>query len=278
LLLSGIGPPDELESVGIRPTHPLAGVGKNLQDHLLVSVVYQDRTATLPGLSMANLARWSAHYALTGRGQAAVAPVEAGAFVKLRSGATVPDLQFHFIPFTTPGTNTDKPRKPAPGPHFTLLPSLIYPTSVGELRLRSSDPAAPPAIDPRAFSEPADLDTLVDGVGLAREIAVAGPLARYRGKETWPGAEARSRDEIAERIRQSVNTIFHPVGTCRMGTDEGAVVDPDLRVRGLTGLRVADASIMPRIIGGNTNAPAIMIGEKAADLIRGCALPPEPGV
>jgi choline dehydrogenase-like flavoprotein len=145
---------------------------------------------------------------------------------------------------------------------------LIYPKSVGELRLKSKDPLAPPAIDPRCLSNSADLEFLIAAVKLSRELASIEPLARYRGKELRPGDDAKSDDAIARDIRLRLNTIFHPVGTCKMGTDAMAVVDPELRVRGIEGLRVADASIMPRIIGGNTNAPTIMIAEKAAELIR----------
>ena len=146
---------------------------------------------------------------------------------------------------------------------------MIYPRSVGEIRLRSADPAAQPAVDPRYLTDPADLDHLVRGLVLTREIARTAPLAGLLGAELRPGPAVTTTAGLADHVRQGVNTIFHPVGTCKMGVDDRAVVDPTLAVRGLAGLRVADASIMPRIIGGNTNAPVIMIAEKAADLIRG---------
>src|SRR5262249_8631354 len=160
-------------------------------------------------------------------------------------------------------------RNPDAGAFLLFLPTLIYPESRGTIRLRAADPLAPPAIDPRYFSAQADLDLMVAGVKLARDIAAAKPLARLRGDEYAPGPAAKSDADIAKDIRLRCNTIFHPAGTCKMGTDERAVVDPELRVRGLTGLRVADGSIMPTVVGGNTHAPIVMIAEKAADLLRG---------
>jgi choline dehydrogenase len=148
------------------------------------------------------------------------------------------------------------------------MPSLIYPRSHGEIRLRSADPTAAPVIDPRYFSAREDLDLLVAGVKLSREIAATAPLAGMLGKEVFPGPDAKSDDDLRASIRKYCNTIFHPTGTCKMGTDALAVVDSELRVRGLRGLRVADASIMPTIVGGNTNAPTIMIAERCADLVQ----------
>jgi choline dehydrogenase-like flavoprotein len=174
-------------------------------------------------------------------------------------------VQFHFTPW---GVNlpTDRGLIPAFGRYASILPGLIYPKSHGEIRLRSADPAQSPAIDPRYLSDPADLDHLVAGVKLSREIAATGPLAKLLGPEVFPGTGVTTDEQLRDNIRASCNTIFHPTGTCKMGTDPMAVVDPALRVHGLRGLRVADVSILPAIIGGNTNAPAIMIGEKAADL------------
>jgi choline dehydrogenase len=199
------------------------------------------------------------------RGPLGSGPVEAGAFVRSRSDAPLPDVQFHFVPYPAK-LPTDEPFKPALGRAVSLLPGLIYPRSHGEIRLRSADPAEAPAIDPRYFSDPADLDHLVAGVKLAREIAATAPLAGLLGAETFPGPSVAGDDAIRASVRAACNTIFHPTGTCKMGTDPLAVVDADLRVHGLRGLRVADASIIPRIIGGNTNAPTIMIAEKAAEL------------
>ena len=144
---------------------------------------------------------------------------------------------------------------------------MTYPKSHGSITLQSADPFAAPRIDPAYFSDPADLDHLVTGVELAREIAATSPLRELIGREVYPGPTATTKEQIAEAVRLSCNTIFHPTGTCKMGTDAAAVVDPTLRVRGIRNLRVADASVMPRIIGGNTNAPVIMIAEKCADLV-----------
>jgi choline dehydrogenase len=274
LLVSGIGPADELKQAGVTVVHDLPGVGKNLQDHLLTGASYEDVRGSTLAVTPLNIARWLALYTV-GRGQLRVAPVEAGAFVRLRSGAPRPDLQFHFAPWGGVIPNTDVHRDPPVGRLFAIYPSLIYPKSVGEIRLKTRDPLAPPAIDPRYFSDSDDLDVLVQGVRLSREIAATEPLKGYTGREVWPGADHKSDDALRAQIRASVNTIFHPVGTCKMGVDDDAVVGPDLSVRGLEGLRVADASIMPRIIGGNTNAPTIMIAEKAADILRGRRLDPE---
>jgi len=269
LMLSGIGPAAHLEELGLPVVLDLPGVGQNLQDHLLTTVTYEVSEAATPMLNLGNLLGWIARFAINKSGPLGHSPVESGGFVKTRPGVPRPDLQFHFVPYPTDEPNTDEKRKMASGRQFTILPSLIYPRSVGEIRLKSADPLAPPAIDPNYLSAREDLELLIQGVRLSREIAATAPLSRYRGKELRPGAGATSDEQIAADIRQHLSTIFHPVGTCKMGIDAMAVVDPELKVRGIDGLRVVDASIMPRIIGGNTNAPTIMIAEKAADLMRG---------
>jgi choline dehydrogenase len=268
LLLSGIGPAAELEAHGIPVVLDLAGVGKNLQDHLLTTVAYELAEPATPVVSLPNLLRWIAEFTLNKGGPLGRSPVESGGFVKTRPELPRPDLQFHFVPYPTDEPNTDEKRKLPNTRAFTILPSLIYPKSVGEIRLSSSDPLAAPAIDPNYLSAPEDLALLIAGVRLSREIAATAPLSRYRGRELRPGSAATSDEQIASDIRLRLSTIFHPVGTCKMGTDATAVVDPELRVRGIEGLRVVDASIMPQIIGGNTNAPTIMIAEKAADMLR----------
>ncbi|HEU0034112.1 MAG TPA: GMC family oxidoreductase N-terminal domain-containing protein [Kofleriaceae bacterium] len=265
LMLSGIGPADELRAAGIAPIHELAGVGKHLQDHLLVPVMYETRGG--PALSRLGLVSSIARHLARKVGPLATSPVEAGAFVRSRPDQPRPDIQFHFTPYGLTPPNTDVKRALPWGRLAMLLPGLIYPKSHGEIRLASSDPAAPPAIDPKYLSDPADLEHLVDGVLLAREVANTAPLAELLGPERLPGPDVTTRDGVRAAVRRSVNTIFHPVGTCKMGSDAMAVVDAELRVRGLAGLRIADASIMPDIIGGNTNAPVIMIAEKAADLM-----------
>jgi choline dehydrogenase len=219
-------------------------------------------------LSMGNMLWWMARHALTSGGPLAGAPVDAGAFLRSSPSAPLPDIQFHVTPF---GINLPTDRgmiKPAFGRFASLLPGLIYPRSRGEIRLKTADPTAAPAIDPKYFQDSADLEHLVAGVKLSREIAATGPLTKVLGKETYPGPEVTSDEQLRDNVRAGCNTIFHPVGTCKMGpaTDKLAVVDRELRVHGLRGLRVADASIMPNITGGNTNAPVIMIAEKCADL------------
>ncbi len=268
LLLSGIGPADHLRAVGVPVAVDLPGVGRNLQDHLFCTVTYDTPAGSTRALTRFSLVGSLTRYALARRGPLSRSPVESGGFVRTRPGLPCPDLQFHFAPYPTDEPNTDEKRATPFGRRMTILPSLIYPRSRGEICLRSSDPAMAPVIEPRYFSDPADLELLVTGVKLAREIAATEPLASHRGTEIRPGAAATTDDAIRASIRRHVNTIFHPVGTCAMGSGADAVVDAQLRVRGVDGLRVVDASIMPTIVGGNTNAPTIMIAEKAADLIR----------
>jgi choline dehydrogenase len=185
--------------------------------------------------------------------------------VRSRPGLPAPDLQFHLAP----AYFVDNGFAEFDGHAMTLGPVLVMPRSRGTLRLRSADPAAKPRMLTNSLAEPEDLAALVAGLRLAREIAAATPLAEYVKREIFPGADVREDDELAADVRRRVDLLYHPVGTCRIGEDELAVVDPDLRVRGIERLRVADASVMPVIPGGNTNAPAIMVGERASDLIRG---------
>jgi choline dehydrogenase len=270
LLLSGIGPASELAAHGVDGVADVPGVGKNLQDHLLTGVVMETRSSACKPLTGTRLLGWVSRYAITGGGQLSVAPVEAGAFVRSSPSMPRPDVQYHFIPWGLPEPNTDEPRKPPPGRRFSILPGLIYPRSAGEVRLESRDPRVPAVVDPKYFSDEADLEHLLKGIHQAREIAATDPLRAYGAREVFPGPECKTDDAIRAAIRATCNTIFHPVGTCKMGPDADpmAVVDASLRVRGVQGLRVVDASIMPRIVGGNTNAPVIMIAEKAADLLR----------
>jgi choline dehydrogenase-like flavoprotein len=271
LMLSGIGPAEHLRALGVEVVHDLPGVGENLQDHLLTVVQYRAlaRGSQTYGL-LASLG-WLGRYALFGSGPLAHPPVHTGAFVRTRPEHRRPDLQFHVLPWGGFSPNFDEKVDPDSGAFLTLLPTLIYPESRGAVRLRAADPTVPPAIDPRYFSVEKDLEVMLDGVKLARDIVASPPLARYRGAEVVPGPALRGDEELRASIRQRCNTIFHPVGTCRMGRDERAVVDASLKLRGLDGLRIADGSIMPSIVGGNTHAPIVMIAEKAADLIRGMA-------
>ena len=262
LLLSGIGLPNELERAGIRTAHNLPGVGKNLQDHVMVSVGYLcTKAVTLASAeSLTNLMR----YFLFKRGPLVSNVAEAGIFLRTKSELDEPDLQLLFGPayYVNHGLT---PRKE----HcFGFGPTLVTPESRGEICLRSTNPLEPPAIRANYLSTEADMQVIVHGVRLSRQLAHSKAFEIYRGDELHPGTSAQSDNDIAEFVRREAETLYHPVGTCKMGSDPMAVVDARLRVRGMEKLRVVDASIMPRIIAGNTNAPTIMIAEKAADMIR----------
>jgi len=271
LLLSGIGPANELRALGIRVAADLPGVGKNLQDHIMVPVVVADKAGITGNVNPVNLLRWLAAHAITGSGPMASHAAEAGAFVRSSAAARRPDLQFHFLPVGSAQVNFDKQLFMPKGNAFLMIPTLLYPASRGEIRLASTDPARHPIIDPRYFSEEADMRVLVEGVRIAQRMVRSRTLAGCRGKALSPLAEAEDEATLRAEIRRRCNTLFHPVGTCKMGRDREAVVDASLRVHGVEGLRVADASIMPNIVGGNTNAPTMMIGEKAAEMILAAA-------
>jgi choline dehydrogenase len=190
---------------------------------------------------------------------------EAGGFLTTRDGLPAPDLQFHFSPGWSVGFGTERPA----GHGFALWPALVLPASRGYLALRSPDPLAPPLIQPNYLASEADLKVLVQGVKIARRLAGAQAFAPFIGAAIQPGEAVQSDTDIRAYIRAGASTVYHPVGTCKMGVDPLAVVDPQLRVYGVEGLRIADASIMPTIVNGNTNAPAIMIGEKLAEILKG---------
>jgi choline dehydrogenase-like flavoprotein len=276
LLLSGIGPADDARALGVQPVVDLAGVGKNLHDHLMSPLRFLATRDTGHRSTAAHFFGGMLSEYLFGRGWFGKTFLEGGAFVKSAPSQRVPDVQFHSIPWAYPEPNDDGPDDPVISKEhsYTILPGLIYPQSRGEVRLRSADPFEAPAIDPHYLEEDADLALLVAGVRMARDIAAAAPLARYLREEATPGPSVKTDAELRDAIRLYAKTIYHPVGTCKMGVDAMAVVDPELRVRGVEGLRVADASIIPSITGGNTNAPSIMIGEKAADFIRAAASHP----
>jgi len=262
LLLSGIGPADEIKEVGIQPAHDLPGVGKNLQDHVMVSVGYlcTKPVSLASAESLPNLLK----YFFFKRGPLVSNVAEAGIFLRTRNELVEPDLQLLFGPayYVNHGLS---PRKE----HcFGFGPTLVTPESRGEISLRSTNPLEAPAIRANYLSTNADMQVVVHGVRLSRQLAHSKAFEAYRGEELHPGTNARTDAEIAEFVRQEAETLYHPVGTCKMGNDSMAVVDARLRVRGIEKLRVVDASIMPRIIAGNTNAPTIMIAEKAADMIR----------
>jgi choline dehydrogenase len=262
LLLSGIGAPAELAQAGVRARHELPGVGRNLQDHPFVSCLWEvNDTKTLYGADKPKpLAEWL----LRRSGPLTSSVAEVVAFVRTRAGLPAADIQYHMgaTYFEAHGAEEFD------GHAMAIAPVLVAPRARGRVWLRSSDPLAKPRILTNSLSEPEDVASLLAGMSLAREIAAHEPLAAKVVRELKPGAQKVGEDALLDDLRRRVELIYHPVGTCRMGSDEDAVVDPELRLRGLEGLRVIDASIMPVIPGGNTNAPTIMIAERAADLIR----------
>ena len=266
LMLSGIGPADHLRAHGIDVLVPLPGVGENLHDHPAVPLIWHTRGTT--DLAEANTLRNLARAKALGTGPLVSNIGEGGGFWSSRDGLAAPDLQAHVAPtgFWDNGLHEPTTRK------VTVAPTLVSVASRGRLRLRSADPQWHPDIDPAYYDAQEDLDAMVAGVHRMLETVQGGPLAAYLDRPFMPLAAAGgvpTDEEVVEHVRTQSQTLFHPVGTCAMGTGEQAVVDPQLRVRGVEGLRVADASVMPVVPRGNTNAPTIMVGEKAADLLRG---------
>jgi choline dehydrogenase len=268
LLLSGIGDAEHLADVGVPLRHHLPGVGRNLHDHMASPVhMIMNHTASY-GLSWRTIPRnlrVLAQYALFRSGPLSNNVFESAAFLKTLPGLDRPDVQLVLQTAKRP-----KPSFPFPLGHgFAISPVCLYPRSRGRLTLASADPLAAPRIDPNLLSDPSDIQPLLRGIRLSRQIFASAAFARYRATETEPGEAAQSDAALIDCIRAHAYTVHHPVSTCRMGTDPGAVVDSQLRVIGLEGLRVADASVFPSIIGGNTNAAVVMVAEKAADLILG---------
>jgi choline dehydrogenase len=269
LMLSGVGPAAHLEALGVPVVGDLPGVGQNLQDHLGTFLRYEITVPfSLYGATPEQLAAVQAEYEATGQGLLTSNIAEAGAFLRTAGGDGPPDLQGFFLPYCLTESPLDAFQPTCHGVSFAFY--VNRPASRGQITLASADPLDQPLIDPAYLSAPEDLPQFVTGLQMMREIFHARPLGDILGRELGPGAEARTDAELAAYVRDRASgTIFHPVGTCKMGTDERAVVDPTLRVHGLDGLRVADASIMPTLIGGNTNAPTIMIAEKAAAAMLG---------
>jgi choline dehydrogenase len=262
LLLSGVGPAAHLQEMGIGVVADVPGVGQNLQDHPAIMVIYE---MSQP-LSLINGATEEAMAQFMGSqdGPLTSNVGEGGAFLKIDPNAPAPDMQYHFAPsyFVEHGFKNPE------GHGLTIGPTLLAPESRGYIKLRSTDPAAPPVIQANYYASEKDVRTMVEAVKLARQLAKTSALAPYTGAEVFPGEAAQTDDDLAHYVRTLSETLYHPTGTCKMGVDDMAVVDPELKVRGVEGLRVVDASIMPTVTRGNTNAPTIMIGEKAADLIK----------
>ncbi len=262
LMLSGIGPAAELEALGIRTLLDLPGVGANLQDHLdYCTLVKSTRPVTYDFSKLQEVGVGLRYFLLhTGPGTSNVA--EAGGFLTTpRAPGGRPDVQLHFVPAQL----DDHGRNRLPGHGYTFHCCVLRPKSRGRIRLASADPAAKARIFANYLAEPDDATTLIAGMRMVREIAAARAFDAFRGEEVFPGAAVQSDADYLAAIRAKAETIYHPVGTCRMGSDAGAVVDARLRVRGVEGLSVADASVMPTLVSGNTNAPTIMIAEKAAE-------------
>lgn len=262
LMLSGIGPADQMSRFGISAIRDLPGVGANLQDHPMVSVGYLcTQPVSLDGAeTLANLLR----YLIFKKGPLTSNVAEAGLFTRSREGLKVPDIQLLFGPAYYRGHGLVRRKENC----FGFGPTLITPESRGSVALRSANPLDAPAIRANYLSTDTDMRTMIEGVKLSRRIALARAFDPYRGEEIHPGAGSTSDEDIAEFLRNEVETLYHPVGTCQMGNDPLSVVDARLRVHGVERLRVADASVMPTVPAGNTNAPTIMIAEKAADMIR----------
>lgn len=244
LMLSGIGPADHLRAHGIDPIVDLPGVGENLQDHAVCPVIFGS-AREIPHGGGSGLPEMQSHF-----------------FWRSRFGLPAPDVQP--IHFTTPRY---EPWMEGPAHGFTLHAGLIRPKSRGTVRLASADPDDPPLIDPGYLSAAIDLETLVASIELNRDVAAQPALAEWNAGELYPGPAVRTRAQLRDYVRLALGSYHHQAGSCRMGVDDLAVVDPRLRVRGVDGLRIADASVMPAVTSGNTHAPTIMIGERAADMI-----------
>ena len=267
LQISGIGPGGLLQEIGVDVVHELGGVGENLQDHYQSRLVHE----AIPGLSFNDDVRGvfrrglvGLDFVLNGKGPLTVAAGQVGLFAKTRAEVATPDVQFHFIAYSA-----DNPQKRTMHDYagVTLSVCQLRPESRGYVRAKAADPTVRPAIQPNFLDSETDRRAMVDGLKLGREICRQDAYTRHIKRETLPGPEIADDGALLDYIRQTGGTIYHPAGTCAMGQNDGAVVDERLRVRGLRGLRIADCSIMPTVVSGNTNAPTIMIGEKAAAMI-----------
>lgn len=269
LMLSGIGETSELQRHGIDCVKHLPGVGRNLQDHLDVMVVHEASKPVSYNLGMKNLLKgpWTlARYLLRRDGMLSTNGAEACGFIKSDPAQPIPDLQFHFTPAKLRDHGRDLRFLTTHG--FSLHVCNLRPKSRGRITLASSDPLAFPQICANYLSDPEDMAHMIKGVKHARQVLASPAMERYRGQELMPGSSVQSDAEIEAFVRAHAESIYHPVGTCKMGTDDLAVLDTEMRVMGVSGLRVVDASAIPTLIGGNTNAPVVMMAERAADFIK----------
>ena len=268
LMLSGIGPPGELRARDIAVHASLPGVGANYHDHPALPLTMEMQDSTSYGLSWRALPRnaWAVlEYLVARRGMLASNVFESTAFIRSTAGLDRPDIQIAFQPARRNPDAFPLPR----GHGFALSVVNLYPRSRGRVTLASADIRDAPRVQANLFQDPADIAPMLRGLRLARRLCAAPALARYQAREALPGAAAQDEGALIAYLRRAAGTAHHPVGTCRMGVDAEAVVDPQLRVHGIRGLRVVDASVFPSIVGGNTNAPVVMVAERAADLIRG---------
>ncbi len=267
LQLSGVGRPQDITPHGIDMVHELPGVGQNLQDHLDFILSYKTKDTDNLGLGLrpsVKLLREIFKWRKDGNSMIASSMAEAGSFFKSDPSIDRPDLQTHFVISIV----DDHARKLHLGHGYSCHVCILRPYSRGQVFLQSADPLAAPGIDPKFLSDERDLQTMIRGAKLTRQIMEAPAMVKYKHKELYGVNDNTTDAEWEQHIRNRADTVYHPIGTCKMGLDDLAVVDPRLKVRGLTGLRVADASVMPNLISGNTNGPTIMIAEKCADMIK----------
>ncbi|HLL32277.1 MAG TPA: GMC family oxidoreductase N-terminal domain-containing protein [Allosphingosinicella sp.] len=277
LQLSGIGPAALLREYGIDVLADVPGVGENLQDHFVIGETFRLRKGVASINELVHGTRFlreTLKYMFGRKGLLTLSAAHVAVFCKSREGLAGPDIQFHILPATMDPDKLANSQKMEleKEPGLTIAPCQLRPESRGTIRIRSPDPSAYPAIQPNYLSDRLDQEVIVAGLRWGRRMAEQPALARYIERELLPGPEAVTDEQLLEHARIWGTTIYHPVGTCAMGHGPGAVVDPQLRVHGVEGLRVVDASVMPRLVSGNTNAPTIMIAEKASDMIRGKAM------
>jgi choline dehydrogenase len=268
LELSGIGRPDVLKACGIAVQHELPAVGENFRDHINVRIIWRVK---VPEVSYNHMARGvgavgqALKYITTGGGFFSLPSAPLLAFLKTRPELETPDVQMHLVPYSV---KDPKRRKLQEFPSMTISCYQLRPESLGSIHIRSADAKAQPAIRFNFLADPIDQAAMTGGFRLIRKIAEAGPMDDYRGEEYSPGKDVQTDEQILSYIRGNSQTAYHPIGTCRMGPGPNTVVDDKLKVHGIAGLRIADASIFPTMPSGNTNAPSIMVGEKAADILK----------